>query len=72
MKQQFKPQKSNVNKFERQKKMSRQKIREMLSDIISEIDYDIWKESYNEDTAEEPELVEANFECLIPIVEKYL
>lgn len=52
--------------------MSRQKIREMLSDIISEIDYDIWKESYNEDTAEEPELVEANFECLIPIVEKYL
>ena len=44
----------------------------MVLGIVSEIDYDIWKESYNEETAEEPELVEENIAILVNIVKKYL
>ena len=33
---------------------------------------DIWKEKYNEETAEEPDLVEGNIQKLVDIVNKYL
>jgi len=48
-----------------------EKIKEMISDIVSEIDYDIWKDSYNKETAEEPDLVDDNINTLVNIVKKY-
>lgn len=46
--------------------------KEMVLDIVAEISYDIWKESYNKETAEEPDLVEDNVQKLVDIVNKYL
>ena len=48
--------------------MNEQQTKAMLSDIICEVDYDIWKEMYNPDTAEEPELVVENYSRLTRIV----
>ena len=39
-------------------------VDEFVDDITKAIDYDIWKEQYNYDTAEEPEFVEENRERL--------
>ena len=51
--------------------MEEKVIKEMLLDIISEVDYDISKE-YVEATAEEPECVEDKMNILVDIVKKYL
>ena len=47
-------------------------LREMVLEIVEEIDYDIYKEAYNIETAEEPDEAEENLERLISIVKKYL
>lgn len=47
-------------------------LRKMILEIVLEIDYDIYKECYNLETAEEPEWVEDNIKILISIVQKYL
>lgn len=52
--------------------MNEQQIRAMISDIVCEVDYDIWKEMFNLDTAEEPEKVEDNYANLIQIVRQHL
>ena len=54
--------------------MNDEEIIEMLSDIVSEIDYDIWKEmfEYYPDRCEEPELEKMNRENLINIVRRHL
>jgi len=47
-------------------------IRAMLSDIVEEVDYDIWKEMYNPDTAEFSEDVDTYYFALVQIVKKYI
>lgn len=44
----------------------------MLDAVIQHIDYDIWKERFNEDTAEFDQNADANMEELIDIVEEVL
>jgi len=51
--------------------MNRNKIKQMIMDILGQADYDLMK-SYDPETAEEPESAEENMEKLINIVEKYL
>lgn len=48
--------------------MDRKQIIEMLKDLVSEIDYDIYKEMFVYDDTND----ETNCEALISIVEKYL
>ncbi|KKN31311.1 hypothetical protein LCGC14_0825160 [marine sediment metagenome] len=52
--------------------MEKLKIKAMLSDIIAEIDYDIWKERFNEETVQEPDKIDYNYKYLIDIVEEHL
>jgi len=52
--------------------MEKSKIKAMLSDIIAEIDYDIWKERFNEETVQEPDMIDENYKYLIDIVEEHL
>lgn len=52
--------------------MDKDVIRKMLDEVIKHIDYDVWKERYNEDTAEYGQNAEANMEELIDIVEEIL
>lgn len=47
-------------------------IKEMILDIVSEIDYDIYKESYLKETAEDPGLVDVNIAVLVKIVRRHL
>jgi hypothetical protein len=51
--------------------MTRNKARNMLSDVIRRIDYDIWKQQFNKDTAEEDQDVDLNFNDLLDFVEGY-
>lgn len=50
---------------------SSNETKEMILDIVCEIDYDIYKNSYLKETAEEPDLVEDNIQKLVDIVNKY-
>ncbi len=44
-------------------------ILKLVSDIVNQVDYDIWKQSYNPDTAEcSPDDVEENLEELAALV----
>jgi hypothetical protein len=43
----------------------------MLAEIVKEIDYDIYKEAYCEETSEDDDW-DANLEELVFIVEKYI
>lgn len=53
--------------------MTYDQIREMLSDIIQDIDYDIWKQGYNSETAEcSPAEVSNNYAALISVVRQHL
>lgn len=49
-----------------------EEIKEMVLDIVGEIDYDIYKNSYLKETAEEPDLVDDNIAMLVRIVRKHL
>lgn len=40
-------------------------VKKLVSNIVSDVDYDIWKEGYNEETAEDPEQVEGNIDGLV-------
>lgn len=51
--------------------MNKNKIKEMLLELLNEIDYDIAK-NYDEETAEEPELVEESMDRLVSIVNNFL
>lgn len=44
-------------------------IEDTIDEIVNEIDYDIWKGSYNLKTAEEPEFVANNRERLFYILD---
>lgn len=52
--------------------MTDEKIKEMVLDIVSEIDYDIYKGVYVTETAEEPDLVDNYIANLVTIVKRYL
>ena len=54
--------------------MDENKIKEMVLEIVSEIDYDIYKNAYNEETAEftYPGAVEENIQVLVNIVKDFL
>ena len=53
--------------------MNDDKIIEMVLDIVSEVDYDIYKDTYVVETAEfSPEEVSDNIQALVNIVKKYL
>ncbi len=43
-------------------------ILKLVSDIVNQVDYDIWKEGYNLETAEDPDEVENNLEELAALV----
>ena len=51
--------------------MNNNQIRAMLSEIVQEIDYDIWKEIFPNDTCEE-EIDEVGIAPLIEIVKRHL
>ena len=51
--------------------MEDQEIREMVLEIIKEVDYDIWK-SYLLEFSEDPEMSEEEIESLIEIAKKYI
>ncbi len=51
--------------------MEKSKIKAMLSDIIAEVDYDIWKERFCIDRVNFDEL-DYNYKYLIDIVEEHL
>lgn len=44
----------------------------MISDLVNEIDYDIWKGLFVESCIEDPELAEERRTNLLKIVKKYL
>lgn len=56
--------------------MTEEQIIAMLSEIIEEVDYDIWKERYDYKTAESSlalsEEVDLNYDILVAIVEKHM
>ena len=54
--------------------MDNNKIKEMILELVSEIDYDIYKNVYNEETAEftYPGAVEENIQVLVDIVKTFL
>jgi hypothetical protein len=52
--------------------MTDEQIKAMLSDIVCEIDYDIWKEMYNKESAEDPEEVDMYYNRLLPIVKYHM
>ena len=47
-------------------------FKKMVLEIVKEIDYDIFKDAYNEETAEDLEETKENIERLISIAKKYL
>ena len=44
---------------------------EMVCQIVKSVDYDIWKDAYNPETAEEPEFVDGNVDALVDVVQSY-
>ena len=52
--------------------MDREVLRKVLSAVIENVDYDIWKERFNEDTAEYGLDVDAEFDEIIDIAEGVL
>lgn len=44
----------------------------LINDIVIEIDYGLWKEQFNEETAEEPEFVEQRREAIEKILVTYV
>lgn len=52
--------------------MTDKQMMKMLSDLVQEIDYDIWKEMFVKDCMEDPELAEKNKADLVKIVKRYL
>lgn len=44
----------------------------LIDDVVKSIDYDIWKESYNEKTSESPKDVEDSRDELRDILEEYV
>ena len=51
--------------------MTRERIEQMVWEMLEAIDYDIAK-SYNPETTEDPEYAKAAFEDLVDIVEDYV
>ena len=52
--------------------MNKDVIRKMLDAVIQHIDYDIWKERFNEETVEYGQDAEVNMDELTEIVEDIL
>lgn len=52
--------------------MSEELIRDMLSDIVNELDYDLWKSMFNENCIEDPEDNEDLLKRLVSIVHGHL
>lgn len=44
------------------------RLHKLVSNIVEAVDYDIWKDGYNEDTAEEPDQVESNRNELVSMI----
>ena len=47
------------------------RLHAFISDVVRRIDYDIWKDAFNPETAEEPEFVEGNIEELENVIRSY-
>lgn len=60
------------SRIEKEHVMTDMEIGEMILDIVGEIDYDIYKNSYLKETAEEPDLVDDNIATLVKIVRRHL
>jgi hypothetical protein len=54
------------------KSMDKDKLRAVLGAVIQHIDYDMWKNKYNEETVEYGEDVDTNFEEIIDVAEEIL
>lgn len=52
--------------------MDKSKIEAMLSDVVSQLDYDIWKSLFCEDCIEDEEEAASTRTRLTKIVERYL
>lgn len=52
--------------------MDKALIRKVLSGVIEHLDYDIWKERFNFETAEYGQDPDSNFDELIDVVEEIL
>lgn len=52
--------------------MTDERIMSMISDLVQKVDYDIWKQMFEEDCMEDPEMAEQNRATLLKIVKKYL
>lgn len=48
------------------------KTRKILNAVIEHLDYDMWKERFNEETCEYGQDVDTNFDELIDVVEEVL
>jgi len=44
----------------------------MISEMIQEVDYDIWKDRFNEETCEYGQDVDTNFDDMLCIVKEHL
>lgn len=53
-------------------KLTDKHIMAMISDLVQEVDYDIWKQMFEEDCMEDPEMAKENKATLLKIVKKYL
>lgn len=53
-------------------KLTDKQLMAMLSDLVQEVDYDIWKQMFVEDSMEDPEMAKENRATLLKIVKKYL
>ena len=61
-----------LHRFCGDEKMKDKQIKEMVLDIIGEVDYDILKGVYVKETAEEPDEVDDNIAILVDIVKKHI
>lgn len=52
--------------------MDKATTRKVLSAVIEHLDYDVWKERFNEETCEYGQDVDTNFDELIDVVEEVL
>jgi len=52
--------------------MNKSEVIKMVTEIVCEVDYDIYKQAYNHSTAEGPESVDDNIADLIEIVAKHI
>lgn len=52
--------------------MDKSEAIKMVVEIVGEVDYDIFKQTYNHETAEEPELVDGYIDALVKIVREYI